>query len=184
MHRHERLTLYTPKKPENITTPKSTLKNGPRQLFPLKNSPKVSRNLFNSYPKDETDFSSEEQGKIYSNSLPYISDKDIPNFNATVPLFYEYQFKENHLEEGASFSSSDNENSERSIDNSNDIASTDSFSYQNDDLSDCEKEVESFFLDKLEPPTHFSTPKAVLKKIASTPFKSLPKRDSPDILNW
>lgn len=116
--------------------------------------------------------------------MPYIPEPARQNFNATVPLFYDYKFKENHLEEGVtSFcNSSSEQNDDDTVDTSNAVVSSDSFSYQNEELSDCEKEVESFFLDKLEPPPHSSTPKTLLKKLGLTPFKSLQTHRSKEVL--
>lgn len=149
----------------------------------------MNRNLLNCYPQDETDYGEEEileekPEKIYSTSLPYTAEPIRYQLNATVPLYYDYNFKENHIdsEPAHSYTSSDRTESgeESANETSNDVVSTDSFTFQHEELSDCEKEVESFFLDKLDPPPHSSTPKVVLKKFTSTPYKTHPH--TPQVL--
>lgn len=175
LQRHERLTLFTP--PAERTR---QAKSEPKGAKPEKYSTKVSRNLMSCYPKDEIEKQQQpninyNDNHVYSQSLQYPSTSSVTysNLNATVPLYYEYKFKENHIDDSegvTSFSSSSSR--QDSGEESNEAISSDSFMYQNDDLSDCEKEVESFFIDKLEPPPHSSTPKVnQLRKFTSTPHR-------------
>lgn len=154
MNRHERLTIYTPTSQEHkeIRISKSVIPS------------RVNRNLLDCYPKENDDLTYKE--KIYCTSLPPQSESPPARFNqnATVPLIYEYEFRENHIETQIEIDESDGSNSNGEL-------STDSFVFQNEDLSDCEKEVESFFLDKFESPPHSSTPKTGLKKFTSTPLR-------------
>lgn len=170
--RRERLTLFSPVNNFSQDQIENRSKQETKHII-SKNSPRVSRNLLNFYPKDnQKDTNSDER---LCSSLPYTSTQiSYTNLNATVPLYYDYKFKENHIqsEEGiTSFSSKSVHDSGEESNNSADVVSSDSFMFQNEDLSDCEKEVESFFLDKLEPPPHSSTPKVILKKFTSTPCR-------------
>lgn len=176
LQRHERLSLYTPPQ-EKFNR---EVKSEPKRTKPEKHTPKVNRNLMSCYPKDDDKQQppniNYNDNHVYSQSLQFPSTSSITynDLNATVPLYYEYKFKENHIDDSEdvnSLSSSINQDSSvESNDASNEAISTDSFMYQNDELSDCEKEVESFFIDKFEPPPHSSTPKVnTFNKFTSTP---------------
>lgn len=204
----KRLTLFNSDKLEDqiidgsnnadaVTTPQSSVESGLGQL-----NAKVNRNLMNYFPKtdlnDNISKDSIDETDLHSATLPPpIAQPNIQHqLNITVPLYYKYhldriEYDYDYTNNNNSTTDSSNPSSDSDIstlETSNEILScSESFSYQNetgddnehDNISDCEREIESFFpehLDKLDLLPHTSTPKTNFRKCLSPLRKRIAKQ--------
>lgn len=181
---------------QSPNTIQSSVESGLGQL-----NAKVNRNLMSYFPKtDLNDNFSQDSAESTNNSIdetdlhsvtlpPPVAQPNIQHqLNITVPLYYkyhldrieyDYDYTNNNNSTSDSNQSSDSDIS--ALETSNEILScSESFSYQNEnDISDCEREIESFFpehLDKLDPLPHTSTPKTNFKKCLSPLRKRIAKQ--------